>query len=91
MLRYYYVGSVYCNIKFVQSLVTKRNLIHTLDAPDYKAHVPFLKKLKDYKRALWSENYGNTEVNLNNLATFSMIKTFQLVVIFFLGHNHFIY
>ena len=29
--------------------MTKRNLIHTLDAPDYKAHVPFLRKLKDYK------------------------------------------
>ena len=45
--RYYCVGSAYCNIKFVQSSVTKRNLIHTLDAPDYTAHVPFLKKLKD--------------------------------------------
>ena len=48
----------YYNIKFVQSLVTKRNLIHTLDALDYKAHVSFLRKIKDYKCALWSEKYG---------------------------------
>ena len=41
--------------KFVQSLVTKRNLVYTLDVPDYKAHVPFLRKLKC---ALWSEKYG---------------------------------
>ena len=33
-----------------------------------------------------------TKVNLYNLATFSMIKTFQLVIIFAsLGHNHFVY
>ena len=56
--RYYYVGSDYYNIKFVQSLGTKRNLILTIDAPDYKAHVPFLRKLKDHKYALWSEKYG---------------------------------
>ena len=55
--RYYYVGDDYYNMKFVQSLVTKRNLIHTSDASDYKAHVPFLKKLKDYKSALWSEKW----------------------------------
>ena len=33
-----------------------------------------------------------TKVNLNDLATFSIIKTFQLVIIFAsLGHNHFVY
>ena len=38
--------------------MTKHNLIHTLDAPDYKAHIPFLRKLKDYKCTLWSEKYS---------------------------------
>ena len=56
--RYYYVGSYYYNIEFVQSLGTKCNLIHTLDAPDYKVHVPFLRKIKDYKCNLWSKKYG---------------------------------
>ena len=33
-----------------------------------------------------------TKVNLYDLATFSIIKTFQLVIIFAsLGHNHFVY
>ena len=33
-----------------------------------------------------------TKVNLNDLATFSVIKTFQLVIIFAsLGDNHFVY
>ena len=33
-----------------------------------------------------------TKVNLYDLATFSIIKTFQLVIIFdFLGHYHFVY
>ena len=35
--------------------------LHTLDAPDYKAHVPFLRKLKEYKCALRSEKYGNSK------------------------------
>ena len=40
-------------------LMTKRNLIRVLNAPDYKAHVPLLRKLKDYKCALWSKKYSN--------------------------------
>jgi len=36
----------------------KHNQIHTLGAPHYKAHFRFLRKLKDFKCALWSEKYG---------------------------------
>ena len=50
--RYNCIGSAYCSIKFVQSSVTKRNLIDTLDALNYMANIPFLRKLKDYKCVL---------------------------------------
>jgi len=30
-----------------------------LGAQHYKAHIRFLRKLKDFKCALWSEKYGN--------------------------------
>jgi len=33
----------------------KHNQIHTLGAPNYKAHFRFLRKVKDFKCALWSE------------------------------------
>jgi len=33
----------------------KHNQIHTLLAPHYKAHFRFLRKLKDFKCALWYE------------------------------------
>ena len=33
-------------------------IIHTLGAPHFKAHCRFLRKLKDFKCALWSEKYG---------------------------------
>ena len=56
--RYYYIGSDYYNIEFVQRLGTKCKVIHILGAPDYKVHVPFLRKLKDYKCALWSKKYS---------------------------------
>jgi len=36
-----------------------RNQIHALGEPYYKAHIRFLRKLKDFKCALWSEKYGN--------------------------------
>jgi len=35
------------------------NQIYTLDASHYKAHFRFLRKLKDFKCALWSEKYGS--------------------------------
>jgi len=31
----------------------------TGDALDYKAHFRFMRKLKDFKCALWSKKYGN--------------------------------
>jgi len=37
----------------------KHNQIHTLSAPHDKAHFRFLRKLKDFMGALWSEKYGN--------------------------------
>jgi len=37
----------------------KHYQIHTLGAPHYKAHFRFLRKLKDFKCALWSEKYGS--------------------------------
>jgi len=37
----------------------KHNQVHTLGAPHYKAHFRFLRKLKDFKCALWSEKYGS--------------------------------
>jgi len=33
----------------------KHKQVHTLGAPHYKAHFRFLRKLKDFKCALWSE------------------------------------
>ena len=42
--------------------MTKCNLIHTLDALDYKAHVLFIRKSKDYKRTLWSEKHGSADI-----------------------------
>jgi len=38
--------------------VRKNNQIHALDAPHYKAHIRFLRKLMDFKWALWSSKYG---------------------------------
>jgi len=38
--------------------VRKHNKIHILGAPHYKAHFRFLRKLKDFKCALWSEKYS---------------------------------
>jgi len=35
------------------------NQIYTLDESHYKAHFRFLRKLKDFKCALWSEKYGS--------------------------------
>ena len=58
--RYYCIGSDYYNIKFVQSLGIKCNLIHSSVAADCKAHVSFLRKLKDYKCALWFKKYGSS-------------------------------
>jgi len=37
----------------------KHNQVHTLGASHYKAHFSFLRKLKDFKCALWSEKYGS--------------------------------
>jgi len=37
----------------------KHNQIHTLGTPHYKAHFRFLRKLKDFKYALWFEKYGS--------------------------------
>jgi len=36
----------------------KHNQIHTSGTPHYKVHFRFLRKLKDFKCALWSEKYG---------------------------------
>jgi len=44
--------------------------IHTLGAPHYKARFRFLRKLKDFKRALWSEKYGNVFLGITVLAIF---------------------
>jgi len=33
--------------------------IHTLGAVQYKTHGQFLRKLKNFKWALWSEKYGS--------------------------------
>jgi len=38
----------------------KHNQIDTLGTPHYKSHFRFLRKLKDFKCALWSEKYGTT-------------------------------
>ena len=51
--------------------MTKRNLIYTLDARDYKAHVPLLRKLKDYKCTLWFEKYGTSHEFALRFATFT--------------------
>jgi len=37
----------------------EHNQVHTLGAPHYKAHFRFLRKLKDFKCALWSEKCGS--------------------------------
>jgi len=37
----------------------KHNQIHTLGTPHYKVHFGFVRKLKDFKCALWSEKYEN--------------------------------
>ena len=42
----------------------KHNQIYTLGAPHYKAHFQFLRKLKDFKCALWSEKYGITNLEI---------------------------
>jgi len=41
----------------------KHNQIHTLGAPNYKAHFRFLRKVKDFKCALWSEKNGTLMKN----------------------------
>jgi len=38
----------------------KHERIHTLGAPQYKAHFWFLRKSKDFKCALWSEKCGES-------------------------------
>ena len=58
------------HIKSVLGQKTQPELIHTLGAPHFKAHCRFLRKLKDFKCALWSEKYGkylrklSTDVNV---------------------------
>ena len=54
----------------------KHNQIHILGAPHYKAHFRFLRNLKDFKCALWSEKYGNCPYLLagNHLLT-ALAKT----------------
>ena len=47
----------------------KHNEIRTLGAPRYKMHFPFLKKLWDFKSALWSEKYGKHK-NFTRFAIF---------------------
>ena len=37
----------------------REHQVHTLGAPHYKAHFQFLRKLKDFKCALWSEKYSS--------------------------------
>jgi len=42
----------------------KHNQIHTLGAPYYKVHFRFLRKLTDFKCALWSEKYSTSPSHL---------------------------
>jgi len=42
----------------------KHNQIHTLGAPRFKTHFQFLRKLKDFKCALWFEQYGTCTYSL---------------------------
>jgi len=37
----------------------RKHQFHTLGALHYKAHFRFLRKLKNFKCALWSEKYGS--------------------------------
>ena len=82
--------------------MTKRNLTHTLNAPDYKVHVPFLRKLKDSKCALWSEKYYILDyaslllaqtrkhmLRLNRLRT-SFINCFDFEVLFLILNLNFL-
>jgi len=39
----------------------KHKQIHTLGTPHYKVHFVSLRKLEDFKCALWSKNYGTLE------------------------------
>jgi len=44
----------------------KHKQIHTLDTPHYKVHFVPLRKLEDFKCALWSKNYGTLEFKETN-------------------------
>ena len=79
--RYYHVGSDYYNIKFVQRLGTKYNLIHTLDTPNYKAHVPVLRNLKD-KCTLWSKKHSKVVYQKQELFLDHFIYEFMASKIF---------
>jgi len=46
--------------------VRKHNQIHTLGAPCYEAHFRFLRKLEDFKCALWSEKCGTNQSSQKN-------------------------
>jgi len=52
------------HIKSVLGQKAQPELIHTLGAPHFKEHCRFLRKLKDFKCALWSEKYGKCSAEL---------------------------
>jgi len=53
----------------------KHNQIHTLAAPHYKAHLRFLRKLKDFNCPLWSEKYGCPDLFAGNHLLTAHAKT----------------
>ena len=55
--------------------MTKRNLVHILDAPHYKVYIPFLRKLKDYKCTLWSKKHDTPMLPVK-LLTFIIVQYF---------------
>jgi len=53
----------------------KHNRIHILGAPHYKARFRFLRKLKDFKCALWSEKYVKSCIQFFNISTIQLCPT----------------
>jgi len=58
----------------------KPNQIHTLGALHYKAHFRFLRKLKDFKWALWSEKYG-TKVQTTQYLSMLALVSFDITLL----------